>query len=455
MKQMLMSQLAVQIRGVSYKPDDLHKGLDENSIALLRANNIDDGEINFNDLVYVDRSKVSNNQLLRQGDILICASSGSKNLVGKAAQVDFNREITFGAFCKVVRSTTVESDYLGMYFQSPIYRKIVSSLAQGANINNIKNADIDNLLVNIPNNDTKKKIVEIFKRMQSIIRNRQQQLQKLDELVKARFVEMFGDPITNAKGWTKEPLQNNATLLNGRAYKQDELLDEGKYPVLRVGNFFSNRSWYYSDLELEEEKYCNNGDLLYAWSASFGPQIWKGGKVIYHYHIWKVAVGNKYNKQFLCCLLDYATASLMDDTHGIAMMHLTKSGMEEAEFIVPPIQLQSEFAAFTQQIDKSKLSPYRDCWTRCNFCLAVWCDNTSNKEDIMEWLMNLDPSIWAALIGAVGAIIVALIKVIIPLFKKKEKASDKVAPSINQTVTGNGNTVIGIQNNMKGEKDGQ
>lgn len=73
----------------------------------------------------------------------------------------------------------------------------------------------------------------------------------------------------------------------------------------------------------------------------------------------------------------------------------------------------------------------------------------------MEWLMNLDPSIWAALIGAVGAIIVALIKVIIPLFKKKEKGSDKVAPSINQTVTGNGNTVIGIQNNMKGEKDGQ
>ena len=73
----------------------------------------------------------------------------------------------------------------------------------------------------------------------------------------------------------------------------------------------------------------------------------------------------------------------------------------------------------------------------------------------MEWLINLDPSIWVALIGAVGAIIVDLIKVIIPLFKKKEKGSDKISPTINQTVTGNGNTVIGIQNNMKGEKDGQ
>ena len=97
----------------------------------------------------------------------------------------------------------------------------------------------------------------------------------------SRFIELFGDPVLNQHGWRKVALEVNATLLNGRAYKQDELLDSGKYPVLRVGNFFSNRGWYYSDLELDDDKYCDNGDLLYAWSASFGPQIWNGGKVIY------------------------------------------------------------------------------------------------------------------------------------------------------------------------------
>ena len=171
----------------------------------------------------------------------------------------------------------------------------------------------------------------------------------------SRFIELFGDPILNQHGWRRMALEANATLLNGRAYKQDELLDRGKYPVLRVGNFFSNRGWYYSDLELDDDKYCDNGDLLYAWSASFGPQIWSGGKVIYHYHIWKVIVGDAYNKQFLCKLLEYATESLMGDTHGIAMMHLTKSGMEKTEFIVPPIELQEQFAAFVEQTDKSKL----------------------------------------------------------------------------------------------------
>ena len=84
-------------------------------------------------------------------------------------------------------------------------------------------------------------------------------------------------------------------VVNGRAYKQNELLDAGKYPVLRVGNFFSNRGWYYSNLELEDDKYCNHGDLLYAWSASFGPKIWDGEKCIYHYHIWKMIPERKSN----------------------------------------------------------------------------------------------------------------------------------------------------------------
>lgn len=248
--------------------------------------------------------------------------------------------------------------------------KILKSKLAGANYKYLyyalKNAKIPNTGYNrhfkwlkeikfkYPDPYTQDKIVNILDKLTGIIEFRKQEIRKLDDLVKARFVELFGDPVSNPMRWKKEQLQCNATLLNGRAYKQDELLDSGKYPVLRVGNFFSNRSWYYSDLELDDDKYCDNGDLLYAWSASFGPRIWSGGKVIYHYHIWKVLVGENYNKQFLCNLLDYVTASLMGETHGIGMMHLTKSGMEETEFIVPPMELQEQFAIFVKQTDKSK-----------------------------------------------------------------------------------------------------
>lgn len=214
---------------------------------------------------------------------------------------------------------------------------------------------LENYQVVLPRLDEQRKIAAVLDKVSDLIAKRRQQLDKLDEMVKARFVEMFGDPVANPFGWNKSSLESNATLLNGRAFKQDELLDSGKYPVLRVGNFFSNRGWYYSDLELDEDKYCDNGDLLYAWSASFGSQIWNGGKVIYHYHIWKILVGDAYNKQFLCKLLEYVTESLMADTHGIAMMHLTKSGMEKTEFIVPPIKLQEQFTAFVTQTNKLKL----------------------------------------------------------------------------------------------------
>ena len=219
------------------------------------------------------------------------------------------------------------------------------------------------------------RIVNEISQVEGLIEKRKEEMILLDQLVKSRFIELFGDPILNQHGWRRMALEANATLLNGRAYKQDELLDRGKYPVLRVGNFFSNRGWYYSDLELDDDKYCDNGDLLYAWSASFGPQIWSGGKVIYHYHIWKVIVGDAYNKQFLCKLLEYATESLMGDTHGIAMMHLTKSGMEKTEFIVPPIELQEQFAAFVEQTEKSKFLHYKAlscCRSAANLYRQEW-----------------------------------------------------------------------------------
>ena len=179
---------------------------------------------------------------------------------------------------------------------------------------------------------------------------------------------MFGGPLSSEK-YDTIPLKDNAILHNGRAYKQKELLSDGKYPVLRVGNFFSNDSWYYSDLELEDEKYCDKGDLLYAWSATFGPKIWDGEKVIYHYHIWKIDVGERYNKRFLCKVLEYASEEFGNQTHGTTMMHLTKSGIENTAFVLPPIDLQVQFSEFVGKTDKSKFVISNPNLSRCSVIL--------------------------------------------------------------------------------------
>ena len=231
-----------------------------------------------------------------------------------------------------------------------------SNLVNGATRQKLTQAAMRQMEIPLRSLDEQKAISKKISMVADLIALRQSQLKALDQLASSRFIEMFGDPIENTKGWDNPPLVKNVKLLNGRAYSQEELLQSGKYPVLRVGNFFSNKDWYFSDLELDSDKYCDNGDLLYAWSASFGPRIWDGGKVIFHYHIWKVEIQNSYDKIFLCKLLEYSTANMMKDTHGIAMMHLTKSGMEQTHFILPPLALQKEFAAFVEHLDKSKVT---------------------------------------------------------------------------------------------------
>ena len=152
--------------------------------------------------------------------------------------------------------------------------------------------------------------------------------------------------------WEQRKLGDVATFINGRAYSQPELLSSGKYKVLRVGNFYTNDSWYYSDLELGEKYYADYGDLLYTWSATFGPHIWLGDRVIYHYHIWKIDLSNQLEKQFAVQLLEQDKANILSSKNGSTMVHITKEGMEQKDVIIPPsTKEQQEIGAFFQQLD--------------------------------------------------------------------------------------------------------
>lgn len=144
--------------------------------------------------------------------------------------------------------------------------------------------------------------------------------------------------------WGKAKLKYYIHLVNGRAYSQPELLSEGKYKVLRVGNFFTNDTWYYSNMELEEDKYCNNGDLLYAWSASFGPYIWNQDKTIYHYHIWKVCYKECMDKMYVYYLLKAITNFKLGDIHGSTMVHITMESMNNSVIPIPSFDEQKDIA---------------------------------------------------------------------------------------------------------------
>lgn len=131
--------VAELVRGVTYSKTDAHESPFDGSIPVLRANNIQDRGFDLGDLVHVPSALVSESQRIKTGDVVVATSSGSINVVGKAAQARKDIQAGFGAFCGLMRPVSgIDQRYFGYFFSTDEYRKKVSSMARGVNINNLK-----------------------------------------------------------------------------------------------------------------------------------------------------------------------------------------------------------------------------------------------------------------------------------------------------------------------------
>ena len=243
------------------------------------------------------------------------------------------------------------------------YKKLQSELnaVQGTSIKGITKDELLAKNIMVPRYAEQQQIGAFFKQLDNLITLHQRKLEHVKDLKKSMLQKMFPKngqlyPEVRFPGftdaWEQRKLGEVATFINGRAYSQDELLDEGKYKVLRVGNFYTNDSWYYSDLELPDKFYAQEGDLLYTWSATFGPHIWHGNKVIYHYHIWKVELSDKLDKTFTLQLLEEDKANILANKNGSTMVHITKEGMEQKQISIPSsVQEQAQIGAYFEQLD--------------------------------------------------------------------------------------------------------
>ena len=222
--------------------------------------------------------------------------------------------------------------------------------------------NLKNIPIVLSHYSEQQKIGAFFQKIDELITLQQRKVEKLKEQKKGYLQKLFpknGSKFPQlrfpgfADAWEQRKLGEVATFLNGRAYKQDELLDSGKYKVLRVGNFYTNDSWYYSNMELGDKYYVDKGDLVYTWSATFGPHIWSGEKVIYHYHIWKVELSKFLDRNFTLQLLEADKARLLSSTNGSTMIHVTKGDMESKIVSIPNIDEQEQIGSFFKQFDNT------------------------------------------------------------------------------------------------------
>lgn len=146
-----VGDVSQQIRGVTYAKEDVSLEKKPGYLPILRAGNISDDGILLDDLVFVPEDRISSVQKLRLNDILIAASSGSLNMVGKAARVDLALEAGFGAFCKVLRpQERIDPIYFAAFFATRYYRRRITELAAGLNINNLRSEHLDGFLIPTP-----------------------------------------------------------------------------------------------------------------------------------------------------------------------------------------------------------------------------------------------------------------------------------------------------------------
>ena len=233
--------------------------------------------------------------------------------------------------------------------------------ASGSTFLEISNKEVKKIPLSIPSKHEQDKLGKLFLVLDNLLSLQQRKLELLSIIKKTIIKHLFklknSDSLnlkfkTSCSQWNSKKLGEIAKFINGRAFKQSELLNKGKYPVLRVGNFYTNDKWFYSDLNLNKNKYADKGDLLYTWSATFGPHIWKGPKVIFHYHIWKIDFDpSTVNKTFLFYFLEADKDNLLTNSNGSTMIHITKSNMENKIINLPQFSIQQNIGTFLSNLD--------------------------------------------------------------------------------------------------------
>ncbi len=213
-----VSQLAEQVRGVTYGKSDASSTPRPGFLPVLRAGNITEGGLTFDDLVFVPAERISEKQRIRKNDVVIAASSGSLDVVGKAARALDDYEGGFGAFCKVLRpGPNVDPAYFAHFFRTRQYRQRVSALAAGVNINNLRNEHLDDMQIPLPPLPEQRRIAEILDQADALRAKRRAALAQLATLTQSIFLDMFGDPATNPKGWPEVPLGLHASKIGSGA----------------------------------------------------------------------------------------------------------------------------------------------------------------------------------------------------------------------------------------------
>ena len=268
-EQKQFNEVAKLIRGVSYDKQYASSNPAEGLLPLIRATNIQDGLV-LEEFVYVPEKIVKEEQLIKEGDILLAMSSGSKELVGKSAQAKQDYKIAFGTFCGLIRpNEKIDKKFFGYFFQTRNYRNYVSTISEGIGINNLRRNHIEDLIFPIPSSLEQARIVfkieELFSEVDKGIEEIKTAQQQLKVYRQAVLKWAFEGKLTNKDvkegelptEWKRMRFGEVffETPQNG-LYKPSSEYGSG-VPIIRIDGFYDGailNDYEYKRVKLSEEE---------------------------------------------------------------------------------------------------------------------------------------------------------------------------------------------------------
>ena len=269
-------------------------------------------------------------------------------------------------FKNLICSDAIYNEYLYFFLKSKT--DYLNSLGRGATFKEISKSIVESIEIPLPEVNQQKEIAEKFKKLEQLISLRKQQLAKLDELVKARFVEMFGEPSSNPMGWLQTTVGAECYYIKDGPHKSlTDVGMENGYPFISVRNIVNgyidfSTAKYISEADYKDaiKKCCpEKGDILYSKGGTTG--IAKLVDIDIKFANWvHLAVlkfnHNEFNGSFFEKMLncDYCYKQSQMLTKGIANRDLVLSAMAQIKIYKPPILLQNQFATFVERVDQQK-----------------------------------------------------------------------------------------------------
>lgn len=178
-----LGQVAQVIRGVSFDKSEVVDSAASGYVPILRAGNIREALDTENDLVWVPGHKVSAAQRMQRNDVAICMSSGSADIVGKTAQLEADWHGSVGAFCAIIRFHGIHPRFGAFWLRGPGFRAWRDTQAKGANIQNLRKAELESLELPRPSLPEQERIVGILDEAEALRRFRAQTDKRTGELI--------------------------------------------------------------------------------------------------------------------------------------------------------------------------------------------------------------------------------------------------------------------------------